>query len=60
MSRSGRAQRRSVPLQTPERMGKALSVGRLGHAFKRPCAPPSCAWCSTTVPHRDRQGSFKL
>lgn len=22
-------------------LGKALSVGRLGHAFKRPCEPPA-------------------
>ena len=24
-----------------ECMGKALNVGRLGHAFKRPCEPPA-------------------
>jgi hypothetical protein len=25
----------------PDCLGKALSVGRLGHAFKRPCEPPA-------------------
>ncbi len=25
----------------PGCLGKALSVGRLGHAFKRPCEPPA-------------------
>lgn len=25
----------------PQCLGKALSAGRLGHAFKRPCEPPA-------------------
>ena len=39
---SGRAEGRGAYVcPDPDCLGKALSVGRLGHAFKRPCEPPA-------------------
>jgi len=39
---SGRAEGRGAYVcPDSDCLGKALSVGRLGHAFKRPCEPPA-------------------
>lgn len=39
---SGRAEGRGAYVcLDPGCLGKALSAGRLGHAFKRPCEPPA-------------------
>lgn len=39
---SGRAEGRGAYVcPDPDCLGKALSAGRLGHAFKRPCEPPA-------------------
>jgi predicted RNA-binding protein YlxR (DUF448 family) len=39
---SGRAEGRGAYVcPDPDCVGKALSAGRLGHAFKRPCEPPA-------------------
>jgi predicted RNA-binding protein YlxR (DUF448 family) len=42
MDDSGRAEGRGAYVCPDlDCLGKALSVGRLGHAFKRPCEPPA-------------------
>jgi uncharacterized protein len=42
MDSSGRAEGRGAYVcPDPDCLGKALSAGRLGHAFKRPCEPPA-------------------